>query len=92
MVFHVIRANDITRQDIITLGDVMDAHSRKPSWSMLLEVLKDDCGIGFKETKEYLMVNDRIKVVNELQFLACVQYLRNVMTWNSDVLVYSYNP
>lgn len=92
MVFHVICASDIKRQDIITLGDVMDAHSRNPSWSMLLEVLKDDCGIGFKEAEEFLMVNDRIRVVNERQFLACVQYLRNVMKWNSDIFVYSYNP
>jgi OTT_1508-like deaminase len=91
MVFHVMRANDIKQQDIIALGNVMDVHSRSPSWSMLLEVLKDDCGIGFKEAEEYLMFNDRIKVVNERQFLACVQYLRNVMTWNSDVFVYNYN-
>lgn len=59
---------------------------------MLLDLLKEDCGLGFKEAKEFLMFNDRIKVVVERQFLACVQYLRLAMTWNSDVLVCSYNP
>lgn len=92
MVFHLIRVDNVDKQDIITLGDIIDAYSRKPSWSMLLEMLKEEYGIGFKEAKEFLMINDRIKVVNERQFLACVQYLRNTMTWNSDVLVYSYSP
>jgi hypothetical protein len=92
MVFHLIRADNVEKQDIITLGDIIDAYSRKPSWSMLLEMLKEEYGIGFKEAKEFLMINERIKVVNERQFLACVQYLRNTMTWNSDVLVYSYSP
>lgn len=91
MVFHVMRIGDIERQDIIALGDVFDTHSRSPSWVKLLERLKDECGVAFKEAEEFLMVNDRIRVVNQRQFLACIQYLRNVMAWNSDVLVYSYN-
>jgi hypothetical protein len=65
MVFHVMRASDIKRQDIIISGNVVATHSRHPSWSMLSEVLKDDYGIGFKEGEQYLMVNDRIRVVNE---------------------------
>lgn len=89
MVFHVKRADDSGKQDIITLGDVWDNHSERPSWVKLLGLLKNDCGVAFKEETEYLMVNNRIKVMGERQFRACVQYLQNAMTWNSDVSVYS---
>lgn len=91
MVFHVLRTGDTERQDIIALGDVIDTNSGIPSWDKLLDVLKDERGVAFKEAEEFLMVNGRIRVVNQRQFLACVQYLRNAMMWNSDVFVYSYN-
>lgn len=90
MVFLVMRAGDVKTQDIITLRDIWDTHSRNPSWSKFLEMLKDDRWIGFRETEDFLMVDDRIRVGNERQFLACVQYLRNSMAWNTDILVYSY--
>jgi hypothetical protein len=90
MVFHVMRAGETRRQDIIALRDVMVSRSGIPSWIRLVEVLRDDSGVGFKDG-EFLMVNDRIRVANERQFLACLQYLRNAMALNSDVFVYPRN-
>lgn len=90
MVFHVMRPGETQRQDIIAIRDIMDPHSRNPSWIRLVDVLRDDSGIGFKDG-EFLMVNDRIRVGNERQLLACLQYLRNATVLNSEVFVYARN-
>ena len=58
---------------------------------MLVELLKADDGFGlaFEEGREYLMMNNRIRVANERQFLTCLQYLRNSDVFNSEVFVYT---
>lgn len=87
MVFHVMRSNDSQRQDIIAIRDIMDRHSGEPSWVKLVDLLMDDSGVAFGDG-EFLMVNDRIRVSNERQLLACLQYLRNAMVLNSEVYVH----
>jgi hypothetical protein len=90
MVFHVMHASDSQRQDIIALRDIVDPRSGGPSWFRLVGLLKDDSSIGFKDG-ECLMVDDRIRITNERQFLACLQYLHNAMVLNSEVFVYCRN-
>jgi hypothetical protein len=85
---HVMRSSETQRQDIIAIRDIMDHHSGEPSWVRLVDLLMDDSGVGFKDG-DFLMVNDRIRVSNERQLLACLQYLRNGMVLNSEVYVYS---
>lgn len=91
MVFHFMRADNASRQEIVRMGDIVDPLTKMPSWSRLIEILKadDDFGLAFKVDCECLMVNNGIRVVNERQFHACLQYLRNSHTWNSEVWVCS---
>ncbi|KAL9127828.1 MAG: hypothetical protein Q9217_003368 [Psora testacea] len=91
MVFHFMRANNASRQDIVRIDDIVDPLTNLPSWARLVEILKtdDDFGLAFNEDCECLMVNNRIRVVNERQFCACLQYLRNSHTLNSEVLLCS---
>lgn len=72
MVFHLMRANDASRQDIIYMGDIVDPSTNLPSWANLVEILKtdDDFGLGFKEDCECLVVNNGIRVGNEPAILA----------------------
>ncbi|KIW33235.1 uncharacterized protein PV07_00101 [Cladophialophora immunda] len=88
MVFHVMYVNEALRQDIIAIRDIMDRHSGEPSWAKLVNLLMDDSGVGFRDG-DFLMVNDRIRVGNERQLLACLQYLRNESVLNSEVYVYN---
>lgn len=88
MVFHVMRSSETQRQDIIAIGDIMDRHSGEPSWVRLVDLLMDDSGVGF-EDGDFLMVHDQIRVSNERQLRACLQYLRNGRVLNSEVFVYS---
>lgn len=83
-------ANDASRQDIICVGDIVDPSTNLPSWANLVEILKaeDDLGLAFKEDCECFLVNNGIRVGNELQFRACLQYLRNSHILNSEVLLY----
>jgi hypothetical protein len=57
----------------------------------LLEILKDDneFGVSFEEGQQFLIVNDRIRVTNERQFLACLQYLLNWNVLNSEAPMYN---
>ena len=72
------------------MTDIVDPSTDHPSWVKLLEILADDkSGISFKESQQVLMVNDRIRVTNERQFLACLQYLLNGNILNSEVFVYN---
>lgn len=90
MVFHVMRPGETQRQDIIAIRDIIDPYSGNPSWIRLVDVLRDDSGVGFKDG-EFLMVNDRIRIGNERQLLACLQYLQNATVLNSEVFVYARN-
>ena len=89
MVFHFMRANDASRQDIVCMGDIVKPSTNLPSWAKLVEILKadDDLGLAFKEDCECLLVNNGIRVGNERQFRACLQYLRNSHILNSEVLL-----
>ena len=91
MVFHFMRADDTTRQDIVSMGDILSPSTNCPSWAKLVKILEidDGLGLGFKEGREFFMVNNRIRVTNGRQFLACLQYLRNSKVLNSEVFVYS---
>ena len=89
MVFHFIRPGDPTRQDIVSMSDIFDPTTNCPSWANLVEVLKvgNKYGLAFREESEFLIVNNRIRVSNERQFRACLQYLHNSKILNSEVLV-----
>ncbi|XTI90352.1 hypothetical protein V2W45_1245369 [Cenococcum geophilum] len=91
MVFHFMRADDATKQDIVSMGDILGPSTNCPSWAKLVKILEidDGLGLGFKEGREFFMVNNRIRVTNGRQFLACLQYLRNSKVLNSEVFVYS---
>lgn len=91
MVFHFMRADDATKQDIVSMGDILGPSTNYPSWAKLVKILEtnDGLGLGFKEGREFFMVNNRIRVTNGRQFLACLQYLRNLKVLNSEVFVYS---
>ena len=82
--------NEALRQEIIAIRDIMDRHSGEPSWVKLVDLLMDDSGVGFR-VGDFLVVNDRIRVGNERQLHACLQYLRNASMLNSDVYVYNSN-
>ena len=85
MVFHSMRAGDVTKQDIVSIRDILDPSTNFPSRLKLLEILKDDV---FQEGQYFLIVNDRIRVTNERQFLACFQYLFDSNILNYEALVY----
>jgi len=89
LVLHVMRVGNASQQDIISIGDILDPSTSLPSWERLLQFLEVDEGFGiaFNRTSEFLMFNRRIRVVNERQLLACLQYLHNSGTLNSEVLV-----
>ncbi|CZR51798.1 uncharacterized protein PAC_01675 [Phialocephala subalpina] len=93
VVFHFTRLGDASKQDIICISDTLDHSTKCPSWTKLIELLKvdDGFGIGFKEGREFLMVGNRIRVRNERQFLACLQYMRNVNVLNQEVVVCAVN-
>lgn len=88
MVFHVMRLNETQRQDIVAIRDIMDHHSGEPSWEKLVDLLVNESGVCLKDG-DFLMVNNRIRVSNERQLLACLQYLRNETVLNSEVYVYN---
>ena len=90
MVFHFMRADDVNKQNIVSMRDIFDPSTNFPSWVKLLEILKDDeCGVSFQKGQQFLIVNDRIRVTNKRQFLACLQYLLNWNVLNSEALVYN---
>lgn len=93
MVFRFIRADNANRQDIISMRDIFDPLTNCPSWAKLLEILKvdDDFGVAFEESQEVLIVNNLIRVGNERQFRACLQYLYNSNVLNSEVFVYNFS-
>ncbi|PVH70607.1 hypothetical protein DL98DRAFT_504443, partial [Cadophora sp. DSE1049] len=88
MVFHFRHLCDENRQDIITIGSVLDPDTHSPSWSRLIELLNsdDDLGFGFRES-DIMLVNNHVRVRNERQFTACLQYLQNMSILNSEILI-----
>ncbi|KAH0829622.1 hypothetical protein FOPE_10283 [Fonsecaea pedrosoi] len=89
MVLHVLRPNEPQRQDIIAIRDITDRFTGNPSWAKLVDLLMDESGVGLKDG-DCLMVKNQIRVGNERQFLACLQYLRNEAALNSEVYVCNF--
>ena len=89
MVLHFMRADELDKQDIVSMRDIFDLSTNRPSWEKLLEILKADDGFGiaFKEGQQVLMINNQIRVSNERQFLACLQHLLNSNNLSCEVLV-----
>lgn len=87
MVFHVKRAGDDGRQDIISLQDLLVSGSEN-AWLRLLKMLRDESGVGFTDG-DSLLVDGRIRVANARQFKACLQYLQNAAAMNVEIYVHS---
>lgn len=88
IVFNISRADDTDRRDLVSLDDVIDS-AQKPSWRMLIGVLNscDRSGVCFDEEKEFLAVGQYLRVENERQFNACLQFLHNEGSYNVDVII-----
>ncbi|KAH6698178.1 hypothetical protein BKA61DRAFT_497520 [Leptodontidium sp. MPI-SDFR-AT-0119] len=88
MVFHFRHFCDENRQDIIAIRSVLDPHTHSPSWSKLIELLTSDDSLGFVfRESDVMLVNNHVRVRNERQFAACLQYLQNMSVLNSEVLI-----
>lgn len=88
MVFHFKYLGDERRQDIIKIDSFLDPYTQSPSWSKLVELLNPDDSFGliFRDS-DVLIFNGHIRVRNERQLLACLQYLQNSGTLNSEVVI-----
>ena len=87
MVFHFKHQRDETKQDIIVLDSILDDESHNPSWSKLVDVLNSD-GFGLmSKDSACLIVNGDIRIRNERQFIACLQWLLNLGVRNSEVMI-----
>ena len=88
MVFHFRSIRDNASQDIIMIGSVLDPETHLPSWSKLVDLLNqnDNSELSFRGS-DVLIVNDHVRVRNERQFLACLQYLLNAGVLNSDIIM-----
>lgn len=84
------RAEDTTRQDIVRMSDILDLCTNDLSWSELVKILNvdDGLGVGFTPGRDFFIVNSQIRVRNERQFFACLQYLYNFGIMSSDAYVY----
>ena len=93
MVFHLTRAGDPTEQDIVCMETIICSLTNRPSWAELVGILerKGDFELGFKEGRDFTMINGKIQVANDRQFLASLQYLHNLKIWSSEVLVDSFD-
>jgi hypothetical protein len=75
------------------MDTVISPVTNRPSWEKLLEILGQDgeFELGFREGRDFIMINGNIRVANERQFLASIQYLYNIKIWSSDALVDSFS-
>ncbi|KAK2596483.1 hypothetical protein N8I77_013371 [Diaporthe amygdali] len=91
LIFNVVRADSVSRRDLISLEDITDS-TQKPSWGVFVEILSgsDQFGVCYDVEKEFLTVNDSLRVGNERQFHACLQFLRNLDCHNVSVTVQTY--
>lgn len=90
IVLHVKLADDHSKQDIILMSSVWDWDADLPSWAKFRELLspQDDDGLHFRP-RDYMMINDSIRVCNERQFRASLQYLVNTGVLNANVSICS---
>ena len=79
MVLRFMRADELNKQDTVSIREIFDLSTNRPSWEKLLKILKADDGFGiaFKEGQQVSMINNQIRMSNERQFLACLQHLHN---------------
>jgi hypothetical protein len=78
-------AEDATKQDVVRMSDILDLSTQQLSWSRLLEIL--EVGIGFAEGHDSFMVNAQIRITNERQFFACLQYLHNLNIFSAHTSI-----
>jgi hypothetical protein len=85
------RAEDTTKQDIVQMRDIFDQSTTQLSWLKLIKILEVDDGVslGFVEGRDFLVFNSRIRVRDERQFFACLQYLHNLGILNLEAYVHS---
>lgn len=90
IVLHVKLAVDHSKQDIILMSSVWDWDADLPSWAKFMEILsqQDDDGLYFRP-RDHMMINDSIRVRNERQFRASLQYLVNTGILNANVSICS---
>lgn len=88
IVLHVRTPEDKLNQDLISVQSILDSTSNLPSWSRLVDILSlsDSVQLNFNST-DYLMLNGRIRIQNQRQFLASLQYTINSGTLNADVII-----
>ena len=93
MVLHFIRSDDPGKQDIVCMNDIYDPTTKTLSWAKLVEILSiaEGFGLAFKEGDEFFLVNDLIRVANERQFLACLQYLLNTGVLTAKIYACSFS-
>lgn len=91
MVFHFVRANSPNRQDIVCISDILNPMTQSPSWSRLTDLLGAEAplAICFKEGVDYLLVDEKIRVSDERQLHACLQYLCNLNVLNTQASVHN---
>lgn len=85
------RAEDTTKQDIVQMRDIFDQSTTQLSWLKLIKILEVDDGVslGFVEGRDFLVFNSRIRVRDERQFFAYLQYLHNLGILNLEAYVHS---
>ncbi|KAK0103055.1 hypothetical protein ONS96_005666 [Cadophora gregata f. sp. sojae] len=88
MVFRFKDQRDQKKQDIITIDSIVNPDTQLPSWSKLLDLLnsEDSFGLVFRDS-DFLFVNNSIRIRNERQFLACLQWLLNEGVWNAEAMI-----
>jgi len=86
---YLVKVGSWSSMSAIRVSDILACSPNSPSWANLVEFLKVDDGFGlsFEEVHECLVFNNRIRVTNERQLLACVQYLYNSHILNADAHV-----
>ena len=88
MVFRFKDQRDEKKQDIIIVDSILDPNTQLPSWSKLVDLLnsEDSFGLVFRDS-DFLLINSNIRIRNERQLLACLQWLLNDGVWNAEAMI-----
>ncbi|KMP10261.1 hypothetical protein CIRG_09942 [Coccidioides immitis RMSCC 2394] len=90
IVAHFKRADDVSKQDIIQISDVIDPETHTPSWAKLVKILEtesdNDIGLRFKKDTDLMTLNGQIPMGNQRQLMACLQYVQNSGKLNLEIL------
>lgn len=92
MTFHIKRADDERRQDIVTITELVDPLTERPTWELLCVILASEerLSIGIDQNCEFSVINQILRVSSERQFTACLEHLRDAQSWNNEALVHTY--